>query len=602
MKSLKHIYLLIAGTVVMFSAFSQAPQGVNYQAVARNASGVMANKSLAVRISILAGSTAGSADYVEKHSVTTNTYGLFNLVMGSGSAQTGTFAGISWGSGSKFLKVEIDTNNGNSYTTLSNTQMMSVPYALYAEKTGGGSGVTGSGTTNYVSKWSSSSALTDALIYDNGSGVAIGTASPNSNNKFTVSSGNLVSGYFETNNASNNAHAVEGVYNGTGQFDGVGVYGKSRPKDSYGIGGSFEGGWMGTLGQVLNANDSFYTGTFGNVGTTANSIGFSIGARGRVEGGKGTNVGGYFESFGDTNAIGLLSFATPTNHASLSDVFQRGNAGGAFYSSDGQGVYGNAYDSYDIGSTYKGAAGVVGLSSAASGGYNAGIIAYGTHGNSTCTGIEAYGDKGNGSPIYVIGIVASVTGTGSSGAFAGYFDGDVSSTGALSKASGSFKIDHPQDPANKYLIHSFVESPDMMNVYNGNITTDANGTATVQLPNYFMAENKDFRYQLTVMGTFAQAIVFEEVKDNQFVIKTDKPNVKVSWQVTGIRQDAWANAHRIQAEVVKTGAEKGRYIHPALFGKSIDYSIPALTRSYTPSGQTVTPIPTQLTGKFPAKN
>lgn len=84
----------------------------------------------------------------------------------------------------------------------------------------------------------------------------------------------------------------------------------------------------------------------------------------------------------------------------------------------------------------------------------------------------------------------------------------------------------------------------MMNVYNGNVTTDDKGEASVQMPEYFEALNRDFRYQLTVMGQFAQAVVWQEITDGVFVIKSDKPNVNVSWQVTGIRQDAYANAHR----------------------------------------------------------
>ena len=133
----------------------------------------------------------------------------------------------------------------------------------------------------------------------------------------------------------------------------------------------------------------------------------------------------------------------------------------------------------------------------------------------------------------------------------GYFGGSVQINGnlnvggTLTKGGGSFKIDDPLDPANKYLSHSFVESPDMMNVYNGNVTTDENGSATVELPNYFEALNRDFRYQLTVIGQFAQAMVAEEISHNHFTIRTTAPSVKVSWQVTGIRQDAWANAHRI---------------------------------------------------------
>ena len=157
--------------------------------------------------------------------------------------------------------------------------------------------------------------------------------------------------------------------------------------------------------------------------------------------------------------------------------------------------------------------------------------------------------------------------------------GNVDVLGTLSKGGGSFKIDHPLDPANKYLYHSFVESPDMMNIYNGNITTDASGEAAVQLPEWFETLNRDFRYQLTVIGQFAQAIVAGKVASHRFVIKTDKPNVEVSWQVTGIRQDAFANTHRIPVETEKASADRGHYLYPELVGAPetarIGYMAPA---------------------------
>jgi hypothetical protein len=156
---------------------------------------------------------------------------------------------------------------------------------------------------------------------------------------------------------------------------------------------------------------------------------------------------------------------------------------------------------------------------------------------------------------------------------AGKFHGDVEITGNLSKGSGSFKIDHPLDPEYKYLSHSFVESPDMMNIYNGTVTTDAHGNAVVELPGYFGALNRDFRYQLTVIGKFAQAIVAEKIKDNRFRIKTDSPNVEVSWQVTGVRQDAYANQHRIPVEQDKPEQERGLYLYPEAFGKTQEKSV-----------------------------
>ena len=113
----------------------------------------------------------------------------------------------------------------------------------------------------------------------------------------------------------------------------------------------------------------------------------------------------------------------------------------------------------------------------------------------------------------------------------------------------------------------------MMNIYNGNVVTDANGDAIVPLPEWFETLNRDFRYQLTVVGQFAQAIVASKVANNQFSIKTDKPNVEISWQVTGIRQDPWANAHRIPVEEEKNARDRGHYIRPELYGAPEESSI-----------------------------
>ena len=178
-------------------------------------------------------------------------------------------------------------------------------------------------------------------------------------------------------------------------------------------------------------------------------------------------------------------------------------------------------------------------------------------GSNTGNGIFAYSNnalaaKFDGS----VEIIANAPGTG-----------NLSVAGTLSKGGGSFKIDHPLDPENKYLYHSFVESPDMMNIYNGNVMTNADGEAIVTLPDYFDALNKDFRYQLTVIGTFAQAIVAEKVKDNRFTIKTSVPGVEVSWQVTGIRQDPWANKNRIPVVEEKEERDRGHYLHPAAYDK-----------------------------------
>lgn len=183
--------------------------------------------------------------------------------------------------------------------------------------------------------------------------------------------------------------------------------------------------------------------------------------------------------------------------------------------------------------------------------------------NPATSGIALYGqvNSASGRAAQFVNLVP--------GAEAARFDGNVNVVGNVAKLGGSFRIDHPLDPGNKYLYHSFVESPDMMNLYNGNIVTDARGFATVELPDWFEALNGDYRYQLTVIGSFAQAIVAEEVAGNRFVIQTSQPQVKVSWQVSGIRQDAWARDHRIEVEVDKPAGERGRYLYPQGHGQPV---------------------------------
>jgi hypothetical protein len=172
--------------------------------------------------------------------------------------------------------------------------------------------------------------------------------------------------------------------------------------------------------------------------------------------------------------------------------------------------------------------------------------------------------------------------------------GNLHVQGRLTAGMKAFRIDHPLDPENKYLSHSAVESPDVMNIYNGNVTTDTEGNATVVLPDYFEALNGDFRYQLTVIGKLAQAAVASEIENNRFTIKTDRPDVKVSWQVTGIRQDALAKALPPSVEEEKPEAERGLFLHPEHYGHPMSRRI-AFQRSpeglRDPLAQQTTPVP-----------
>jgi hypothetical protein len=147
-----------------------------------------------------------------------------------------------------------------------------------------------------------------------------------------------------------------------------------------------------------------------------------------------------------------------------------------------------------------------------------------------------------------------------------YMSGNLTVTGSLSvSGTKNFKIDDPIDPANKYLYHSTVESAEMMNVYSGNVVLDNRGEAEVNLPTWFEALNKDFRYQLTCIGGFGPVYVAHEISNNKFHIAGGKPGLKVSWQVTAIRHDAYAEAYGSPVEVEKPTGERGHYLHPELF-------------------------------------
>jgi hypothetical protein len=142
-------------------------------------------------------------------------------------------------------------------------------------------------------------------------------------------------------------------------------------------------------------------------------------------------------------------------------------------------------------------------------------------------------------------------------------NGNVIVAGSLSKGSGSFRIDHPLQPKESYLYHSFVESPDMMNVYNGNVVLDGSGEAWVELPDWFEALNRSFRYQLTAIGAPAPDLhIATRITANRFKIAGGEPGLDVSWQVTGIRQDPYAEANRIPVEQPKPPEERGRFLHP----------------------------------------
>ncbi len=303
-------------------------------------------------------------------------------------------------------------------------------------------------------------------------------------------------------------YGVKGVYGESGAQTGEGVHGHGT--------GSLTEGVLGT--SVLRVGVSGISD--GDIGSGG------VGVKGLCNG--GTGVQGL-----TVNGDGVRGESQATNKSGVYGV--NGNSGG-------YGVYGNNSGNGTVG--YLGGQ-------------------YGAWGKSTnYEGMLAYSDGG----VFGRHIPTNNYGYLGMATRAGYFSGNVDINGTLSKSGGSFKIDHPLDPANKYLYHSFVESPDMKNIYDGVVTLDGNGEAIVQLPPYFEALNEAFRYQLTCIGGYAPVYISQEVSNNFFRIAGGKAGMKISWQVTGSRKDAYAKAHPIIPEVEKSGDERGMYLHPAEHG------------------------------------
>jgi hypothetical protein len=263
---------------------------------------------------------------------------------------------------------------------------------------------------------------------------------------------------------------------------------------------------------------------------------------------------------GQTTGSAVAGYATNT-------IGGTSGVTGVSYSKHGTGVIGAAVS--DIGKTI----GVKGGSKSPDG-----IGVQGAADSTTGETIGVRGESKSNSGIGVYGIASEATGvnygvkgeSASPNGFAGKFVGNVDVAGTLTKTMGTFKIDHPLDPENKYLYHSFVESPDMMNIYNGIVTLGKDGSAMVTLPDWFEALNREFRYQLTCIGGFAPVYVAKKVDGNRFKIAGGKPGMEVSWQLTGVRKDAYAETHRVQVEEMKPVAERGSYLHPEAFGKSAE--------------------------------
>lgn len=187
---MKKLYTLIVALIITVSSFAQAPDKMSYQAIVRGISNnLLTDTAVGTQISILQGSVSGTAVYVETINATTNTNGLVTFEIGTGTVVSGDFSTIDWGADTFFLKTETDPAGGTNYTITGTSQMLSVPYALYAKTSGsslpgpaGTDGLLSSGTTaGNTPYWDGSDWVTNSSnIHNNGGNVGIGVDDPSS--------------------------------------------------------------------------------------------------------------------------------------------------------------------------------------------------------------------------------------------------------------------------------------------------------------------------------------------------------------------------------------------------------------------------------------
>lgn len=507
--------------------------------------------------------------------------GLRGYATNATSSNYGVNAAAYGNSGTKYAVYGSATGTGTNYGGFFSATGGTTDYAILVPS-GGGNVSIGSTNHNYSSTSAQVVSITDPTSYPvlEMNGYGVGTSSP----------ATYVDHY--KNDGTTNNHIVRlaaGTYgaHNTGFYDisvanagtmsrvltmnegkvGIGTNSYANLNDIFNVyenDGAVDGE-NGANINVQNASGAYASATTGEMA----GIRFKVGSY--VP--NGMNKAGIFYQRNATYGRGDLIFAI-NNSANLDNVNLTDEVFRISNTTNTNAIASSKATTASVGSfvneTTAGGRGITAsasLNNATSASPRYGVYATAWYGTSTNYGVYGYGYGGT----TAYGIFGQALGATTN--WAGYFQGNVNVTGTLSKGGGTFKIDHPLDPQNKYLYHSFVESPDMMNIYNGNVTTNSSGIAEVTLPAYFEALNMEFRYQLTVIGDFAQAIILEKVSGNKFKIKTDKPSIEVSWQVTGVRKDPFANKNRVVPEVEKEAEHKGKYIHPEAYGQPIERGI-----------------------------
>jgi hypothetical protein len=335
----------------------------------------------------------------------------------------------------------------------------------------------------------------------------------------------------------------------------MGVYGTAT--QGHGVQG------YGVIGVVGNGTT---WGVYGNTGATD-----GIGVNATAVGTDGTAVQASGGNFGvRVRAAGYIAFYNDPGPAY--DVYAQG-------SNDGGDFFGALAGAYGQGATYglSGFAdGDTGITYGVSGEATASPSGIGTYGRGAYIGAQGSGAIGvfgsGGTGVQGGGSdYAAGTGVAGYGSYYGVYastsngwgiwcNGNMRVVGTINPAAVVQQIDHPQDPEHKWLSHALIAAPEPLNVYSGTIVLDGTGAATVRLPGYFPALTNaaDLRYQLTAIGAAAPNLhIAQEVTGTRFKIAGGVPGQKVSWQVSGVRQDAYAAAHPLRVETRKSRKDQG---------------------------------------------
>jgi Collagen triple helix repeat (20 copies)/Chaperone of endosialidase/Head domain of trimeric autotransporter adhesin len=308
--------LLSLCLVLSLTIKAQAPQGFNYQAVARSSTGIaLTNQPIGLQLSLHQGSSSGPVIYSETHTVTSNNIGLINVVVGTGTVLSGVFNTIVWSAGPYFIEVGMDVGGGTSYVTMGTQQLMSVPYALYAESsgTGGAVGATGATGQNGLTGDIGATGATGNNGLTGATGLN-GLAGATGNTGSTGSTGNI--------GATGNNGAT-GVTGATGVAGATGANGTNGTNGTNGIAGIVGAtgatGIDGATGQDGNNGTNGATGATGATGLPGNNgLNGNNGAAGATgtTGATGTNgidgtngVAGATGAVGATGATGVFSVA-----------------------------------------------------------------------------------------------------------------------------------------------------------------------------------------------------------------------------------------------------------------------------------------------------